>query len=149
MNGITTIQIGDQPVTLRFAYNSFKKFSLAQTADPDNFWTEPGGQGSLTDYAYGKLFYFAYANDCLIHDTKPVLKFVDFYDWVNERLDSPELGEVIKVWAESATTKRAVESVAKKKEELSRITEVPVSTLNQSNEPVTELLESGHGNLTE
>lgn len=136
MNGITTIQIGEQPVTLRFAYNSFKQFSEAQTADPDNFWTQPERKGSLTDYAYAKLFYFAYANDCLIMDTKPVLKFVSFYDWVNERLDSPELGEVIKVWAESATTKRAIEGAAKKKEELASLT-MPLSTLNQSNEPVT------------
>jgi len=136
MNGITTIQIGGQPVTLRFAYEAYKRFQLALSSDTKGlFWTSTDvKKQSLTDYAYAKIFFFAYENDCLVKEIEPVLKFVNFYDWVADRLASEELAVVVKVWA---TTLNSAIPEDKKKEIESLLSQTEESTSTQSNEPVT------------
>ena len=141
MNGVTTIKIGDEPISLRFAYPCFKAFTEAMAKDKESgknlFWTSEGEGASLTDYAYAKLFQFAYENACLIKEIEPLLKFEPFYDWVDQHNGSEELVRVIKVWTESTITKKVIEQVDadnKKKEQIAGATE---STLSKSSELVT------------
>lgn len=131
MNGYIQIKIKDEVVGLKFAFPSVKWFAEAMAkAVEDNLEAyfinsidDKGDETStLTDYGLAKLMQCAYRNNCLLKEEKPVFKFEHFVDWVNDHNTEEggaEMGEVLKVYAESSVNKKIIEN-AEKKSQLSQ-----------------------------
>lgn len=142
----TTIKIGGQDVGIRFAYPCIRWFTEASQDNPDYF---DKGE-SLTDIGVAKLLQFAYKNECVYREVKPVLQFSSFYDWVEKRVSitgetNEELAEVIKVFLESQPVQEQKEVVEKKNQEIVEDLKSEQTGM-ELKELSTERSESGPGN---
>lgn len=111
MNGATTIQINGQTVGLKFAYPAIKWFT-EESIKSDLFFV-PGETGGFTVEGLAKLIECSYKNNCLIKETEPVLKYEDFYNYVEGSQDTDdgqkELTRVTEVYAESSVMKKIMD----------------------------------------
>jgi hypothetical protein len=126
MNGYIQIKIKDEVIGLKFAFPSVKWFAEAMQKAVDEkleaYFVESidekgDAQSTLTDYGLAKLMQCAYRNNCLLKEEKPVLLFADFVEWVNDHNTEEggvEMGEVLKVYAESSVNKKIIENAEKK-----------------------------------
>lgn len=117
MNGYISIEIDGQPVGLKFAYPAIKGFIEASFNKP-GIYTDGTEAGNLTLEGIAKLMQQGYINNCIIKEVEPTLTYEAFYNWMEEANETEEgrakMGEVLKIFADSYTTKRMVESVQKK-----------------------------------
>lgn len=119
MNGYIQIQINGQAVGLKFAYNTVKWFLEACIKDKeDNTYFAPGDTGGFTIDGLAKLIECAYRQNCKIKEVEPVLKFEDFYNFVEDAQYSEDgqtvLLKVMEAYTESSVSKKVVELSEKK-----------------------------------
>jgi hypothetical protein len=122
MNGYIEVDINGQKVGLKFGYPAVKEFTLASVASQDLYIEN----GNLSDIGIAKLIQCGYNNYCLLQERPPVLKFMEFSEWVEGALDDKErlevIGNILTVYADSRYTKLAIERMKEQKKSLTKTT---------------------------
>ena len=123
-NGYTTIQIGSNPVGIKFDYLAVKLFTKASADKIDIYFTETAEGQSLTIFGIAKLLHTAYISNCERKEVKPEIDFEPFVDWVEQLNDSDkpedqaELARVLTLYAESSYSKKLMAVNEEKKSQL-------------------------------
>jgi hypothetical protein len=122
MNGYIQITVGEKPIGLKFAWLAVKWFTQASEGKTDVYFAETEIDGkkqqTFTSLGIAKLIQCAYRNNNEIKEVKDELTFEDFYNWVEQKIETPEglteIGKVIEVYADSSFSKKLVAEIEKK-----------------------------------
>lgn len=125
-NGYTTIDIKGQTVGLTFGLPAIKRI-MEKTVEYSLAVEHKNENGEVVSSTYTEagmthILFAGYLNNCYADDQKPVLKFRDFTELLEDAVINPENGEqirdAIKVFEESKAVKKflhAPETEVKKK----------------------------------
>lgn len=117
MNGYTEIKIKDKVIGLKFGMYANRLFSEKQSAG--KFYNED----SLNELGIAVLLYCGYENNCLLKEQSTDLTLEDFYDFVEEKIVSEDVGvlkKVVETWTSSTFIKKSIERLKESKEEVKK-----------------------------
>lgn len=138
-NGYCAIEINGKSIGLKYGMVANRLFFEEMSKNPSMMTGE-----TINEIGVAHLIYAGYQNNCIVKGIEPELKFHFFMEWVEEALVDPKIKQTLetvsKCYADSRFTKKCVEEVNERVEDLKK--KIQELTGTTSNPTATENLDA-------
>ena len=118
-NGYITVDINGKNIGLKFGMVANRMFFEKMVEKPDILTGD-----TINEVGIGHLIYAGYINNCLVKGVEPELAFHFFMEWVEEALVDDNvkqrLQDISNCFSDSKFTKKAIEEVDRRTEDLKK-----------------------------